>query len=323
LANQPVASELQRCAGSCYSVAFQICCNGRTCLQNFEKCCNDTCCNHYTESCMIGRRPGSWGNRWNPREWSVYYETCSSLEYLNGRKAFFVFVLPSILLFATMLSLAFVTILARRATEHIFELTERAMVFCAVFAVFLSCTYYFSPIYKNGVAIAFVSLGAILIAVARKRAASLFLVIVLFFLILYVIDPFSGNIYLSLTSNMPVRGAPKSSSLLEAALNMWLHNDRCTYYYQWFVQDNTLRDFERYDNPAQLSWGFCSRAWVTALMIFALMLYVLLLLLLLLAIFSLVKKLGIKDVEPIELEIAYDDAPAPFAPGAPPVYFTG
>jgi hypothetical protein len=258
-------------------------------------------------------------SRTNPRDWSVYYETCSETQLLNGRKAFFVFILPTMLLFVTLLSLALVTVLARRATEHIFELTEKALVFLAVIATLLSCAYYFSPIYKNGVAIAFVSLAAILIAVARKTAASLFLVFLMIFIILYVIDPFSGNIFFGVTSANPIRDAPLSSSLLEASQNLWTRGDKCAEYYNnWFQQDWTLVDYQRHYNPAQQRWGFCSREWVTVLMIFALLLYVLLLLMLLLAIFSWVKKIGVKHVEPIELEIvpegpAFDFAPPVFA----------
>jgi hypothetical protein len=309
--------ELFRCAGSCYNTDYQVCCNGRVCSGRLERCCNDTCCSRFTSGCMEGRRPGSLSSRTNPRDWSVYYETCSETQLLNGRKAFFVFILPTMLLFVTLLSLALVTVLARRATEHIFELTEKALVFLAVIATLLSCAYYFSPIYKNGVAIAFVSLAAILIAVARKTAASLFLVFLMIFIILYVIDPFSGNIFFGVTSANPIRDAPLSSSLLEASQNLWTRGDKCAEYYNnWFL-DWALVDYQRHYNPAQERWGFCSRNWITVLMIFALLLYVLLLLMLLLAIFSWVKKIGVKHVEPIELEIVPE---GPAFGLAPPVF---
>jgi hypothetical protein len=318
----PAAWQAQRCPGSCFSTDYEICCNGRVCNRNFDKCCNNTCCNKFTSSCVEGRRPGAIGSRYNPRDWHVWYETCSSIEHLSGRRAWFVFILPIMLLFATLLSLALVAVLARRATEHIFELTERAMVFCAVVATLLCCVYFFSPIYKNGVAIAFVCMGAILIAVARKRTASLFLVFVMVFLILYVIDPIGGNIYLSVTSAIPIFGAPKMSSLFEASQQIWRTNSLCTDYYQFFAFDNNVRDFERFDNPQKPTFGYCSRAWVTTLMIVAAVLYVLLLVLLLLSILSYVKKLGMKAVEPIELEVAYDAPPVvPF--GGAPVPFGG
>jgi len=237
---------------------------------------------------------------------------------LNGRKAFFVFILPTFMLFVTLLSLALVTVLARRATEHIFELTERALVATAVLATLLSCAYYFSPIYKNGVAIAFVSLGAILIAVARKKNASLFLVFLILFAILYVIDPFSGNIFFGVTSSVPIRGAPLSSSLLEASMNLHTFQHICTNYYNnWFAVDYTLVDYLRHYNAQNNTWGFCSRGWITTLMIFALLLYVLLLLMLLLAIFSYVKKISVKAVEAIELEVV----PEPDMFGAPQPFY--
>eukprot|EP00999_Lentomonas_sp_LEN2_P002610 NODE_48_length_2764_cov_105.976109_g29_i0.p1 GENE.NODE_48_length_2764_cov_105.976109_g29_i0~~NODE_48_length_2764_cov_105.976109_g29_i0.p1 ORF type:complete len:881 (+),score=256.59 NODE_48_length_2764_cov_105.976109_g29_i0:62-2704(+) len=316
LLNLPANARSQRCPGTCYSTDSEICCNGRVCESMYERCCNNTCCNRFNEGCVEGRRPGAPGNRYNPKDWHVWFETCTSIEHMSARKAFFVFVLPVLLLFATLLSLALVTVLARRATEHIFELTERAMVFCAALATLIACTFFFSPLYKNGLAIAFAGMAAILIAVARKRRASLFLIVVLFFLLMYVIDPFGGNLYLSLSSAVPLPNSineppsysqRKSSSLLESAQWLWTYNADCTEYYQFFAYDNAVRDYERYDNPEKPSYGYCSRSWITALMILAIVLYVLLLLLFLLAIFSYVKKLGMKPVEPIELEVAYEE----------------
>jgi len=63
---------------------------------------------------------------------------------------------------------------------------------------------------------------------------------------------------------------------------------------------------QRLHNPDDFTFGYCGRGYITALIIFAISLYVVLLLLLLLAVFSLVKKLGIKAVEPIELEVAME-----------------
>jgi hypothetical protein len=241
----------------------------------------------------------------NSRDVGVYFEMCSRIELLSGRKAFFVFVLPAWLLLATAISLALVTVLARRATEHIFELTERAIVLLAVITVLLGCPFFFSPFYKNGIVIVLVGLVSILVAVARKRKASLFLVILIVLAIFYVINPFDGNIYFSITSAVPVYGARPESSLLEAAQNLWRTSENCVAFYDYFQYDPAHRD-QRLHNPEDYTFGYCGRGYITALIIFAIALYVVLLLLLLLAVFSLVKKLGIKAVEPIELEVAME-----------------
>jgi hypothetical protein len=300
----PASAGTQRCAGTCYSQQYQMCCNGAVCESGFTRCCNDTCCNKFSETCQLSQR-SPMSSLSNSRDLGVYFEMCSRIELLSGRKAFFVFVLPAWLLLATAISLAVVTVLARRATEHIFELTERAIVFLAVITVMLGCPFFFSPFYKNGIVIVLVGLVCILVAVARKRKASLFLVILLVAAILYVINPFDGNIYLSITSAVPVYGAKAESSLLEAAQNLWRTSENCVDFYDFFLYDPMHRD-QRVHNPENFTFGYCSRGYITALIIFAIALYVVLLLLLLLAVFSLVKKLGIKAVEPIELEVAME-----------------
>lgn len=308
----PVPKEAFRCAGNCYSLDYQICCNGRVCSSALERCCNDTCCNRYTSGCLEGRRVA--GSRTNPRDWSVYYETCASIGALNGRKAFFVFILPTFMLFVTLLSLALVTVLARRATEHIFEMTERLLVALAVIETLLCCAFYFSPLYKNTVAVAFISLAAILIAVARKTNASLFLVFLTLFGVLYLVDPFGANIWLGVPSNVPIRGALQASSLPVAVVILFLQGDKCAAYYNdWFNVDTTLIDNVRHANPADARWGFCSNEWLTTLTIFSILMIVIMLLMLLLSVFSLVKKIAVKAVEPIELEVV----PEPDVFGAP------
>jgi hypothetical protein len=296
--------QLQRCPGTCYNAQYQMCCNGAVCESGFTRCCNDTCCNKFSETCQLSQR-SPLTSLSNSRDVGVYFEMCSRIELLSGRKAFFVFVLPAWLLLATAISLALVTVLARRATEHIFELTERAIVILAVFTVLLGCPFFFSPFYKNGIVIVLVGLVSILVSVARKRKASLFLVILLVLAIFYVINPFDGNIYLSITSAVPVNGARPESSLLEAAQNLWRTAENCVDFYDFFLYDPAHRD-QRLHNPEDFTFGYCGRGYITALIIFAIALYVVLLLLLLLAVFSLVKKLGIKAVEPIELEVAME-----------------
>jgi hypothetical protein len=250
-----------------------MCCNGAVCESGFTRCCNDTCCNKFSETCQLSQR-SPLTSLSNPRDVGVYFEMCSRIELLSGRKAFFVFVLPAWLLLA-------------------------------LFTVLLGCPFFFSPFYKNGIVIVLIGLVSILVAVARKRRASLFLVILLVLAIFYVINPFEGNIYLSITSAVPVYGARPEPSLLEAAQNLWRTSENCVDFYDFFQYDPAHRD-QRLHNPEDYTFGYCGRGYITALIIFAIALYVVLLLLLLLAVFSLVKKLGIKAVEPIELEVAME-----------------
>jgi len=44
----PNSAQFQRCAGTCYSQQYQMCCNGAVCERGFTRCCNDTCCNKFS-----------------------------------------------------------------------------------------------------------------------------------------------------------------------------------------------------------------------------------------------------------------------------------
>merc|ERR1712170_175903 len=77
----------------------------------------------------------------------------------------------------------------------------------------------------------------------------------------------------------------------------------------YFLFDDNVRDWVRLDNPEKMTFGYCSRAWITTLLIFTALLYLLQFLLLLLAIFSLAKKFGRKPSEVIQLEVVQENAP--------------
>lgn len=316
-ANYPTGSapaSSMNCAGKCYSTAFQICCNGQVCVREYDKCCNATCCNRHTSSCMDGYQPGTFGagSRINALNFRVPYEICSEVENLTARRTLFVFVFPTMFLLATLISLAIVVILARRATEHHFDLVEQAMVFCASVITFLACGFYFSPVYKYGVVITFMGLFAIVTAVIRRLAWSVILVFVIVVLILFLVDPFAGNIYLSFSSGVPptggallgsdfskvgpgyYRGAPwpLSHSLFEAIARLIAFPDECVSFYDWFKFDTNARDFVRMQNPAKTTFGYCTRAWLSTLVIFLIFIVLLTLVLFSLSMMSLVKKLA-------------------------------
>eukprot|EP00998_Keelungia_sp_KM082_P009590 NODE_576_length_1793_cov_68.017407_g567_i0.p1 GENE.NODE_576_length_1793_cov_68.017407_g567_i0~~NODE_576_length_1793_cov_68.017407_g567_i0.p1 ORF type:complete len:467 (+),score=122.83 NODE_576_length_1793_cov_68.017407_g567_i0:176-1576(+) len=339
-----------RCYGSCYSTDFQMCCNGQICNNQYERCCNNTCCNKFTSSCVDGQRGEGDANNFN--NYGVYFEVCTSVESLTARRAFFIFILPLALLFATLLSLALVTLLARRATETVFELTEQVLVLLSVLAVFAGCPLYFSPAYKYGVVVCFTAIFAILAAVARKRSLSLALVFIALIAVLFVVNPFGGNFFLGFTHGRNPQSAATntatdmvSDNLVEhiarsiagfnpavwaaqtaanrglptnavaaSAVNQQLAAE-CTNFYDFFQFDNQVRDVDRIENRAIETYGYCSRAWLTTLLLFAAVVVLLLLVILLLAIFSYAKKIIKLDVEepPVELEIVEE----PVAAAAP------
>jgi len=276
----------------------------------------------FTSKCTEGQRPGALAARANALNYNVWFEVCTAKENLTARRAFFVFALPIILLAATLIGLAIVTVLARRATEHTFDLTERVLVFVAAISVLIACMFFFSPNWKYGIFIAFVDIAAIMISVIRKRRYSLLLVILLIIKLLFLLDPFGGNIFLSFTGGVPqfstgpqqepinmVGRTDLSSSLYEATQRLWWDQEDCVRFYDYFMFDDNVRDWVRLDNPEKMTFGYCSRAWITTLLIFTALLYLLQFLLLLLAIFSLAKKFGRKPSEVIQLEVVQENAP--------------
>jgi len=290
-------------------------------MRQYEKCCNSTCCNRHISSCLDGFQPGTVGSagRTNALNFNVPFQMCSEVENLTARRTLFVFVFPTMFLVATMISLALVIILARRATEHYFDLTEQAMVVFATGIVFLSCAFYFSPQYKYGIVMAFTGLFTIVTAVIRRFEWSLVLIFVIFGLLLFLVDPFNGNIYLSLSSGvppngddppnfglMPSNGNPDAltSGLFEAIGRLLVRRVECTTFYDWFNFDPLARDYIRKGNPNKINFGYCTRAWLMTLLIFAMFIVLFALILMMLAIISFIKKLAPpQGDEVIQLEV--------------------
>jgi len=260
---------------------------------------------------MEGSRPGSWGagGRWNSNDYLVSFQVCSEKECFTTKRTFWVFVMPVFWLFASLFSLSLVIIVSRRATDHIFEITEKAIVFFAVLLFFLAVPHYFSPSYKYGVVAVIVSLICILAAVMRTKKLSLVAVIAVIIVLIYWVDPFEGNIYLSLATKVPnampkgplvtsqltvpgtVPGTPAISGLIEYIVTLQRFHRECTSFYDFFEQDIYVHDFERRYNPTKLTYAYCSNAWLTALLIFTILGILFELMLLLLTIFSFTKKL--------------------------------
>ena len=143
--------------------------------QSYERCCNSTCCNRFTSGCMEGTRSGTIGfvGRVNSNNYWIYFESCTSIEVFTIRRAFLVWMMPTFWTIATVVSLAVVVFIPRRATENVFPLTERMMVFFAVLTMGLAVPHYFAPTYKYGIVVVFTSLFAIAGAVPQSKKMSL------------------------------------------------------------------------------------------------------------------------------------------------------
>jgi hypothetical protein len=283
------APEIQRCSGVCIDPRFQFCCNGEVCMARYERCCNSTCCNIWTSTCFYALRPGAKGSRNNWFNWAQgqfatveeIYEQCSSSEHLTTTKSFWIFVLPAMLLLASHLGLALVLVFAAKATPRTFSKLEIMMMLLALAISYLAMPLYFAPVWKYGIWIIFAQLVVFLTATARIHWLNVLCLVVQFITLVYVFDPFHGNAYLTL-SNYRIWGNPNaagddvmSSGLLHSITKSWHTNvltdtqQWCTNFYDYFLLDPTLRDVERYDNSAISTFGYCSRGWSTALMIFS------------------------------------------------------
>jgi hypothetical protein len=274
---------------------------------------------------MEGTRSGTigFGGRVNPNNYGIYFESCTSIEVFTTRRAFWVWVMPTFWTIATVVSLAVVVVISRRATENVFPLTERMMVFFAVLTMGLAVPHYFAPTYKYGIVVVFTSLFAIVGAVAQSKKMSLVTVFLVLLMLDLWFDPFEGNIYISLTSGFsPVNveqlttvldtrtGSGYYSGILEALFNYERRKEECIAFYDYFQNDPAIHDMERYWNPAKPTFGYCTRAWMTTLLIFSIITLFSLLVLLTLSIFSLAKKLLPKSLkEDLAYELPLDAAP--------------
>lgn len=304
---------------------------------------------------MEGTRPGArgFGGRINPKDFSIYFESCTSIEVFTTRRAFWVWVMPTFWVIASVACLAIVTVVARRCTENSFPLTERCLVFFTVVMIGLTIPHYFSPTYKYGIVIVFSSMFVILAAVLQSKKMSLVTVFIVVMMLILWVDPFEGNIYLSLTggvwfppnyvapgsvdpNEIRVTGqyqqdnaapfnlvtsdlnslnilAPKyTSGILEALFRLERNRAECTGFYDYFQHDVYIHDTERFANPNKSTFGFCTRAWMTTLLIFSIVTLACMLVVLMLAVFSFAKKVLPKTVkDEIPYELPLDAAPAP------------
>jgi len=247
-----------------------VCCNGRSCVQEYERCCNNTCCNRYSGTCQQGTlKAGSSRN--NYVEVTIPYDICTTVEQIDIIRAWWMFVLPSFLLIGTLVCLALALVFANRVDRTARRGLEKGIIFTAIIAIGFSTTTFFAPIYKYGTVIVFVSIFAIITAAARKIRMYVVCIIFQFIAIWYLIDPFHGNDYLTLAVDRTLasHADPRAAGLWHATTRIWDFPDTCwDFYANYFRFDPMIRDITRFDEPNNPSFGYCSRGWVSALLVF-------------------------------------------------------
>eukprot|EP01001_Neometanema_parovale_P007653 NODE_394_length_2545_cov_460.922791_g374_i0.p1 GENE.NODE_394_length_2545_cov_460.922791_g374_i0~~NODE_394_length_2545_cov_460.922791_g374_i0.p1 ORF type:complete len:784 (-),score=272.95 NODE_394_length_2545_cov_460.922791_g374_i0:192-2486(-) len=271
--------QFQRCVGTCFDPTFQICCNGVNCVKEFEKCCNNTCCNRFPQTCMPARRSATPGNRWNTNDFATVFETCSTIEQMQPLKAFWSIVWPTLLLIATFFGTGLSLVFANKASSRSYASIERAMINIALLTIVMSLGIYFSPAWKYSAVVVFVQLFTILTAASRIRRLNAWCLFLQVLLALYLLDPFHGNQFLTLSSGRQTNAfADRDMAGIFHTIGKMYKNSYsadpnmvspfCTsYYLGFFAHDNQFRDVERFDNPAKTTFGYCDRGFILILLV--------------------------------------------------------
>lgn len=267
---------------------------------------------------MEAMRAPTIGNRRNPLEYGVRYEVCSTIEQMDVLRAYWIFVLPTFLLASTFLGVAVVVCFITHSTRRSYSYVERAMIVLAVLTTIFGLPAYFAPIYKYGVWVCFTCIFTMIAAGARVRWLNAAAVALNFVLLMYLFDPFNGNRYFNFASLRVENGDPdpESGGLLAATGKTWrsLNSAKftryCTTWYDYFAIDSQMVD-ERWYNMDRVTYGYCSRGWVTALLIFEMLVLLLTLVQFVLCFIALILRFAEeRSLDPIELEVhAADEVP--------------
>jgi hypothetical protein len=305
-ANYPLGTgvyQTQRCPGNCFDPTYQLCCNGVQCVLAYEKCCNNTCCNRFTQTCSIARRAGTPGNRYNFNEFNIRYESCSSAENLTPLKIYFPIVLPTFNLIMSVICTGLCLVFANKASSRSYAAIEKSMIYIAVTCIIFDIILYFSPAWKYGLFVLFVQCFTILSAAARVKWLNIWSLILTITLAIYLVDPFHGNSYLTLASSRTPNYYPDrdSAGLIHVIGKMYKNALAgpafcTTYYIGYFSRDPQLRDLDRYDNPANTTFGYCDRAYVLVLLVFCSLIYICVLLQLMLNLLALLLRFNKSQV---------------------------
>jgi len=226
---------------------------------------------------------------------------------------FWIYILPTALLLATLLGFAIALAFANIAARGRLSLLEKMIIFFAVFALLCACLLFFAPVYKYGILVVLVSLLAIITAAARVRWLNIFFIAAVLLVLYYIIDPFDGNDYWNVgyrRIHETGKPHPFGSGMWHTTRSIW-HNitqvndaaNWCVDFYDYFRYDPALRDGERLHNPVVTTFGYCSRGWVFALLVMEGFITLCLFLLLLLGLLAMLLRFRKMAFAPVELEI--------------------
>jgi hypothetical protein len=233
-------------------------------------------------------------------------------------KAFFIFILPTFLLAAMILSLALAIVFANQVSARLFTMEERALLVLGILTTLFAFPLFFSPFWKFGVIVQGACIIAIIAAAALNFPLAVFAAVVVLLAVLYVIDPFHGNGYLNFAEGRQDNGDidPWTSGVLWSVYKIWRDvepgraegqitrdNRFCVRYYDYFAFDYNVQDFLRFDNPVVTTFGYCSRGWTFALLMFTGFMIIFLILTLALLLMVALQRWRKDIYEPIELEI--------------------
>jgi hypothetical protein len=252
----------------------------------------------------MGHREASL-SPWNPNHFRIPFEICTEREALNVPRAIIAYYFPIILLIATYLGLAFSLFFAKRQNA-LSPLSgyEKGMYVLALLLILFSWPMYFAPIWRYGVVVIWIAFFSIVAALSGIRILVLAAAIIQFFGFVYIIDFWYGSDLFTLASVRPGsnNGVGHSGNLL-SAVKMWrtplgngTYAQQCTSWYDFFIRDDRTEDWQRFDNPTKLTFGFCAREWVATLMVLCLFIMALLAILFTVTVITHLKNVLVKKV---------------------------
>lgn len=324
-----IAARATRCSGVCFDERYQICCNGAVCVRQFEKCCNTTCCNVFTSFCSDSGRRASVANvPSNYREFATLYYQCTTVENLETVSVFWVYIVPAGFLISTLASLALTLVFTAKAAVRMFSFLEKMIIAMGIIITVVSGALYFSPVYKYGIVFAISAMIAIVAAAARVRWVTVVALVAVGLSVWYLLDPWHGNDYLTLAYWRLPNGNvdPRTAGLFSTLDSLWPQRGQitdgfknmCVRYYNYFLYDPLLQDQTRFNNPNVPTFGYCTRGWITALLVLAGVLWASLVFLFALLVLALILRFRKDRSAPIELEVRPEPFLVPAQYGAMP-----
>jgi len=246
------------------------------------------------------------------------------VENLETVSVFWVYIVPAAFLIATLGSLALALVFTSKAAVRMFSLLEKMIIAVGIIVVIVSCALYFSPVYKYGIVFSIAAIFAIIASAARVRWITVLALIAVAISCWYLLDPWHGNDYLTLAYWRLSNGNPdpRTAGLFHSLGNLFPHRvqiedvtiNQCVIYYNYFALDPLLQDQTRYNNPAVRTFGYCTRGWITALLVLAGVLWASLVFLFALLVLALILRFRKDRSAPIELEVRPEPFLAPIAP---------